>query len=308
MHPELPLAGAAGPRPYLLTLGDLLLDVLVDGDLRRESDTTGAVQLYPGGSAANFAAGAAQQGARVRFVGRVGADAAGKLLVQDLQDRGILTEVRVVPGSTTGTVLVIRNGDGPGSSRMWSNPGASATLDPADLDPQWFAGLDAFHLTGYSLLRPGPRPAALHALALARSGAPGVLCSLDPNPGHLLADAGPAWFRNLVAELHVDLLFPNLEEGRLLAGADDPPAIVDRLLSLAPLVVLTLGARGCLLGWGGERRHLAAARAHAVDTTGAGDAFAAGFVTAYLANRDPIRAAAAATAAAAAVVKRPGGR
>ncbi|HEX6608852.1 MAG TPA: PfkB family carbohydrate kinase, partial [Chloroflexia bacterium] len=76
-------------RPYLLTLGDLLLDVLVEGDFRREYDSAGTVQLYPGGSAANFAAGAQALGARVRFVGRVGDDAAGRLLIHDMQDRGI---------------------------------------------------------------------------------------------------------------------------------------------------------------------------------------------------------------------------
>jgi ribokinase len=295
-------------RPYLLTLGDLLLDVLVEGDFRREYDSAGTVQLYPGGSAANFAAGAQVLGARVRFVGCVGDDAAGRLLIHDMQDRGIAAEIRVAPGAATGNVLVLRNLEGPGTSRMWSNPGASLTLAPADFDPVWFAGLDGFHLTSYSLLRPPPRPAALHALALARSANPDVFFSLDPNPGHLLADAGPVWFRGVVADLRPSLLLPNLEEGRLLAGVDDPPAIVDRLLALAPLVALTLGPVGCLVGWGDQRRHLPARPVTPVDATGAGDAFAAGFVTAYVTTRDPVAAGEAATVAAAAVVGRPGAR
>lgn len=295
-------------RPRLLTLGDLLLDVLVEGDFRREYDSAGTVQLYPGGSAANFAAGAQALGAAVRFIGRVGDDAAGRLLIHDMQDRGIAAEIRVVPGQATGNVLVLRNVEGPGTSRMWSNPGASLTLAPADFDPAWFAALDGFHLTGYSLLRTPPRPAARHALALARAANPGVFFSLDPNPGHLLADAGPAWFRGLVAELQPSLLLPNLEEGRLLAEVDDPPTIVDRLLGLAPLVALTLGPAGCLVGWGDQRRHLPAHPVTPVDATGAGDAFAAGFVTTYLIERDPVAAAQAAGAAAAAVVGRPGAR
>jgi ribokinase len=295
-------------RPYLLTLGDLLLDVLVEGDFRREYDSAGTVQLYPGGSAANFAAGAQALGARVRFVGRVGDDAAGRLLIHDMQDRGIAAEIRVVPEAATGNVLVLRNLEGPGTSRMWSNPGAYLTLAPEDFAPAWFAGLDGFHLTSYSLLRPPPRRAALHALALARAANPGVFFSLDPNPGHLLADAGPAWFRSLVAELQPSLLLPNLEEGRLLAGVDDPPAIVDSLLALAPLVALTLGPAGCLVGWGDQRRHLPAHPVTPVDATGAGDAFAAGFVIAYVTTRDPVAAGEAATAAAAAVVGRPGAR
>ena len=231
----------ASPAPLaLLTLGDLLLDVLVECDFRQEYDSAGTVQLYPGGSAANFAC-------------------------------------------------------------------AAAAL--ADFDPAWFAGLDGLHFTGYSFLRPEPRPAALHARALLRAGSPAAFCSLDPNPGHLLARAGPAWFRALIAGLGVDLLLPNREEGALLAGADDPPSIVDRLLALAPLVVLTLGAEGCLVGWGAERRHVPAWPGPVVDTTGAGDAFAAGFVTAYLAGgRDPVAAAVAATRVATAVVGRAGAR
>ena len=125
--------------------------MLVQGDFSREYDSAGTVQLYPGGSAANFAVGAAGQGAAVRFVGRVGDDAAGKLLVQDLRDRGVLASVRAIPEMPTGTVLVLRNVEGPGSSRMWSNPAPRATLAPADFDPAWFIDLDGLHLTGYSL-------------------------------------------------------------------------------------------------------------------------------------------------------------
>jgi ribokinase len=298
--------GSRSPR--LLTLGDLLLDVLVQGDFSHEYDSAGTVQLYPGGSAANFAVAAAGLGAVVRFVGRVGDDLTGKLLVQDLRDGGVLAEVRVVPYAASGTVLVLRHVDGPGTSRMWSNPGASRTLAPADLDPAWFAGLDGLHMTGYSLLRPEPRPAALRACALLRTHSPAAFFSLDPNPAHLLADAGPDWFRSVVRDLHPDLLLPNREEGRLLAGADDPPEIVTRLLALAPLVVLTLGPDGCLVAWGAERRHVPALLTPVVDATGAGDAFAAGFVTAYLAERDPLQAAQAATQCAATVVGRSGAR
>ena len=292
----------------LLTLGDLLLDVLVCGELRQEQDDSGVVQLLPGGSAASFAAAAVAQGAQVRFVGVVGDDTAGRLLIADLHERGIAAQVRVVPDAATGTVLVLRDFDGPGRPRMWSNPGASLGLRPSDLDPALFHNLDGFHLTGYSLLRPDPRPAARHAVALARATSPGVLFSLDPHPAHLLAEADPPRLRALLAEVQPDLLFPNLEEGRLLAGADDPALIADQLLAVAPLVVLKLGAAGCLVAWGTERRHIPAQMVAVVDATGAGDAFAAGFVTTYLRLRDPLAAAQAGTAAAAAVVARPGAR
>jgi sugar/nucleoside kinase (ribokinase family) len=191
---------------------------------------------------------------------------------------------------------------------MWSNPGASLGLSVADLDPALFQGVDGLHLTGYSLLRPGPRPAALEAVRQARAANPTLLFSLDPNPAHLIAETGREWFAAQIADLGPEILFPNLEEGRLLAEADDPVGIVDRLLTLSPLVVLTLGADGCLVGWGGVRRYVPAKAVTVLDTTGAGDAFAAGFVLTYLRTHDPIAAAEAGTAAAAAVARRVGAR
>jgi sugar/nucleoside kinase (ribokinase family) len=208
---------------------------------------------------------------------------------------------------------------------MLSEAGASRTLAPTDLDPAWFAGLAGLHLTGYSFLREGPAPAARQALALARSAAGDVVCSMDPAPAHLIEDYGPARFRDLLAALHFDVLFPNLEEGQVITGLTEPDAVLAALRALAPLVVLKLGPGGCLVAWDhAQPGATTAAAAHSarrpspaaipavagpvVDTTGAGDAFAAGFMTAYLRARDPLRAAQAGVQAAAAIVGRVGPR
>ncbi len=303
----------------------MLLDVVVTGDLQAAREAQGAVQLYAGGSAANFAVGAARAGAAVRFVGRVGDDLAGRLLVDELARAGVTPAVHVTPGVPTGTVLVLTDVDGQGGNRMLSEVGASGTLAPADLDPAWFAGLAGLHLTGYSLLRPGPAPAAHHALALARSAAGGIICSMDPAPAHLIRDFGPARFRALLATLRFDVLFPNLEEGQVITGLTAPRAVLAALCSLAPLVALKLGPAGCLVSWDPDQLRLPAAAAPpsavrhppsaipavpgpVVDTTGAGDAFAAGFMAAYLRGCDPVRAAEAAVQAAAAIVGRVGPR
>jgi sugar/nucleoside kinase (ribokinase family) len=314
--------------PHLLVLGDMLLDVTVTGDVSAEREARGSVQLYAGGSAANCAVGAARAGAAVRFVGRVGDDLAGRLLVAELERAGVTACVRVVPGVPTGSVLVLCDIDGQGGKRMLSEPGASATLDPTDLDPAWFAGLAGLHLTGYSFLRPGPAPAAQAALALARGLSPGLVCSLDPAPGHLIADYGPARFRALLAALRFDVLFPNLEEGCLITRLDDPPAVAVALRALAPVVALTLGPAGCLVAFaGGTQRvpgiadcgieyedadtmvvRVPAVSTPVADTTGAGDAFAAGFLAAYLREREPVAAGRAGVQAAAEVVARIGPR
>src|SRR5207237_15979 len=154
-----------------------------------EADTgPEGVQIWPGGSAANFAVHAARLGANVRYIGRVGRDWAGDMLVRALEVEGVQAEVRAIEEEPTGRVLVMT--DPLGGRRMWSYPGASATISPGDLDPAWFEGIDALHLTGYSFLREGPRPAALAAAGLAREKGVPFVC-LDPNPGHLISDFGP---------------------------------------------------------------------------------------------------------------------
>lgn len=292
----------------VLSLGDLLLDLLVRYDPASGEVDIGAdaVQLHPGGSAANFAVQAARLGTDVRFISRVGRDMPGEMLVRSLESEGVRAAVRVIDGDVTGRVLVMV--DHEGNRRMWSYPGASARISPDDFDADWFRGINAFHLTGYSFLREGPRAAAHEALRLARtSGSP--LCTLDPNPPHLIADYGPARFRRLLEELQFDILFPNLEEGRLLSGEAEPGAIVTSLLELSPVVVLKLGAEGCLLGTDGGQIAVPGTQLEVVvDATGAGDAFAAAFMVEYLAHQDAGAAALAANRFAAQVVARPGAR
>jgi ribokinase len=292
----------------ILSLGDLLLDVVIRYDPSSGEADTGpdTVRTLPGGSAANFAVHAARLGASVRFVSRVGRDWEGEMLARSLQSEGVAASVRTVQEAATGRVLVMV--DAAGHRRMWSYPGASSTLSPDDLDPGWFSNLDAFHLTGYSLLRDGPRAAALHALDMARSGG-SPLCALDPNPPHLISDYGPMRYRDLLAQLHFDVIFPNLEEGRLLSGKEPPGEIAASLLDVSPVVVLTLGERGCIVATQAGTLEVRAPQVdRVVDVTGAGDAFAAGFVVEYLKSKDPRQAAAAANMTAGEVVRRVGAR
>jgi sugar/nucleoside kinase (ribokinase family) len=296
------------PTPVrIVTLGDLVLDVLVTADARAARDQAGAVRIAPGGSAANFAVGAAQAGARVAFFGRVGDDVAGRLLVAELERGGVTPRVHVTPGGVTGSVLVMIGADGPGSSRMVSDPGASALLAPEDLDAGEIAAADVVHVTGYSWLREGPGPAARAAVGYARAGA--AVVTFDPGPAHLIASYDRARLAEELARSPVDVLLPNLEEGAAMTGERDPRAIALALRALAPLVVLKSGADGAWVAHGDRVDIVPAAPvASVVDTTGAGDAFAAGFAVAYAAARDPVAAARAGAIAAAAVVARVGAR
>ena len=129
----------------------------------------------------------------------------------------------------------------------------------------------------------------------------------DPNPGHLIADHGPDAFRALVAALRFDLLLPNAEEGRLLAGAGDPATMVTRLLEVAPLVALTLGAEGCLLAGAPIAAASRPARC-AGGRDGRGRRLRGPLRDRLLSQSRPGAAAEAGTAAAARVVVRPGAR
>lgn len=291
----------------ILSIGDLLLDVVVryDPASAGEDAAPDTVQVLPGGSAANFAVHAARLGASVQFISRVGPDWAGEMLVRSLMNEGVTAHVKVVDEAATGRVLAMV--DAQGHNRMWSYPGASGTISPGDLDPMWFRELDVFHLTGYSLLRDSPRAAGLCALEFARgNGEP--FCTLDPNPAHLIADFGPTRFHEMIRSLRFDAIFPNLEEGRLLSGKDQPDEVVSAMLELAPLVVLSMGEHGCLAARGSERVRVPATPTKPIDTTGAGDAFAAAFVVEYLNARDLHAAALSAGSLAAQVVGQVGAR
>src|SRR4051812_20728327 len=120
-------------NPQLLSLGDLLLDLVVRYDPQSGEADTGpdGVQMWPGGSAANFAVWAAREGADVRFISRVGRDMPGEMLTRSLEDAGVAASVRVVDDAATGRVLVMV--DDKGVRKMWSYPGASATVSVDDL-------------------------------------------------------------------------------------------------------------------------------------------------------------------------------
>jgi sugar/nucleoside kinase (ribokinase family) len=313
----------ASSRPRLSVYGDINLDIIV---LHREevalgSDSRARIVPSPGGSAANVALWAARLGAEVGFFGQVGDDPVGRQLRAGLASEGVAVEpptgsLLLAPGAPTGIIIVNVQG---GERSMMTDRGANLTV-PAGLVPEEaLAATDWFHLTGYSLFEPGPREAALNALALCRRlGRP---FSVDPSSYRLLREHGPDRF---LADIQgAAALFPNHDEALELTGLADPreaaPALADRLergrskASEPVVVVVKLGAAGCLVAAAGRveavpaaptgRRGEAGARE---DPTGAGDAFAAGFLRDYLSAGArasyAVRAARAGAGAAARVV------
>jgi ribokinase len=270
-------------RPVVV-VGDLMVDVVarMSGPLAFGSDTPASVAHRPGGAGANVAAWLAVCGVPVTLVARAGDDEAGRSALERLRGHGVdVAHVALDPGRATGTCVVLVGPDGERS--MLPDAGANAALSPADVARAPLHAGTHLHLVGYTLLRDGPpREAALEALRRARAS--GMTISLDPSSAAPIERFGAARFLELAA--HPDLLLPNRDEAVALTGSADPRALVAH----AREVVVTLGAEGAR--WTDGRVVLDAPAAVADgaavgDTTGAGDAFAAGFLAAWLDGAPP---------------------
>lgn len=245
----------------ICTLGDLLLDVVVrlDGEIAEDTDTYGRTRVAPGGQAANVAAWVAALGGRARFVGVRARDAAGRMLGDELERRGVDAAGPVVEEGT-GTVVSLARGDG--QRTMLTDRASSPSL--AEVEPAWLDGCEVLHLPAYSLVREPIGGAALQAAGLARAA--GARVSVDLSGTSALAELGVERFRELLAALAPDVLFANRDEAALVGTLE------------APVVVLKQGAEGCVVREGGAERAYPALPVEVVDTTGAGDALAAGFL------------------------------
>ena len=289
----------------VLVVGDVMVDVLaaMSGPLARGSDTPSAVTTAGGGSAANVAVWLAAQGVPTSYVGRVGDDALGRESVAALTDCGVTSWVSTEPDLTTGTCIVLVE---PGGERsMLPDAGANATLTPADLPQRAFRPGGHLHLSGYTLLNPGSRDAGLAALSMA--AAADMTVSVDPSSAAPLAELGAARFLSMTRG--VDLLLANRDEAAVLAGTSDPHLAAQQLGDTYREVVVKLGADGAMWQQGFIGASAPAERGvEVVDTTGAGDAFAAGFLASWLLHPEPETALAAGCRLAARAVSRVGAR
>jgi len=289
----------------VVVVGDVMVDVLaaMSGPLARGSDTPSAVTTAGGGSAANVAVWLAAQGVPTSYVGRVGDDALGRESVTALTDRGVTAWVSTEPDRTTGTCIVLVE---PGGERsMLPDAGANATLTAADLPQRAFRPGGHLHLSGYTLLNPGSRDAGLAALSMA--AAADMTVSVDPSSAAPLAELGAARFLSMTRG--VDLLLANRDEAAVLAETSDPHLAAQQLGDTYREVVVKLGADGAMWQQGFIGASAPAERGvEVVDTTGAGDAFAAGFLASWLLHPEPETALAAGCRLAARAVSKVGAR
>jgi sugar/nucleoside kinase (ribokinase family) len=264
----------------IIVVGDAGLDVLVkhDGPVVPGGDRKADVRTALGGAGANTAAWLAALGAVPALVGRVGDDPAGRQITADLTAAGVRCVLTVDPDGHTCCVAVLV--DQHGQRTMLSDRGAGARLRPGDLPPALLADAAHLHLSGYVLLDESSREAGTAMLAAAHAA--GLTTSVDPQ-----AAAPVEGFLDLVRG--VDLLLPNTDELAALTGSADPASAAG-LLDRVGAVAVTLGAGGA--AWVDRTGTLTAPAdtVECVDSTGAGDAFDAALLVAWLAGRSPAAA------------------
>jgi sugar/nucleoside kinase (ribokinase family) len=235
----------------ITTLGDLLLDVIVrlEQPLVPGDDTVGVTHMGAGGQAANVAAWAASLGARARVVAKVGADPAGGFVAQELRGRDV--ELCGPLGTRTGVVVSLASA---GDRTMASDRGSAPDLEPDELAAAWFEG-DVLHLSGYALARAPIAASAERAVELARGY--GATVSLDLSAVSLVDET----YRRRAVAISPDIVFATQREYEALPNLDTR-------------WVVKHGADGLTV----DGEHWPALDVGVVDTTGAGDALAAGFL------------------------------
>lgn len=292
------------PSPRVLVVGDVINDTVAktSAPLVPDADNPAVIRARPGGSAANQAAWMARLGLSVVFAGRVGAEDAG-FHRRELARFGVEPRLAADESAATGAIVVLVGPDG--ERTMITDRGANLMLRPDDVPAALLDRAALLHLTGYSFFAPAPRAVVLGLISEASRR--GVPFTVDPGSAAFLQQLAPGAFLGWTKGAAV--CFPNRDEAAVLTGLTGPALAAATLARNYGAVAVKLGADGAVLAVGDAPPVLIPARPAVVrDTTGAGDAFCAGFLAAWLAGAPLTEAGTAAAGAAALAVAALGGR
>ena len=243
---------------------------LVDGELsaRIQKEISHLnIKIATGGSVANAINGIAGLGVECGYVGAIGQDELGLLFKNDMLKRGIavlLKELELPTGRAVGFVS-------PGGERTFATYlGAAVEMGPDDIKPELFAGYDLFFIEGYLVFN--------HALIMAAASAAksaGLTIALDL-ASYNVVEANQEILNELV-DNYIDIVFANEEEAKSFTGMS-PEAALENLAGRCDIAVVKVGKEGAYVQQGTQRLHIPATVTSVIDTTGAGDFFAAGFL------------------------------
>jgi sugar/nucleoside kinase (ribokinase family) len=263
--------------PRVLVVGELNVDVIAVGVERipvmGAEVITKDCELTLGSASAIFSVGIARLGSRVTFVSQVGTDIFGDFCVKALKREGIATEnILREKAEKTGVTISL---SGSRDRALVTYPGAIASFTVAQFDMSLMKRHDHMHLTSY-YLQQGLQPA--FPMLFRNAKAQGLTTSFDPN-----SDPSASWATSIKKVLrHTDVLFINQREASELTGLNSNVEALRALGQLVPCAVIKLGPKGAIAIQNGEEVKHAGFKIDAVDTTGAGDSFDAGFMSAYL--------------------------
>ncbi|MFB3888420.1 MAG: carbohydrate kinase family protein [Candidatus Bathyarchaeia archaeon] len=224
---------------------------------------------FCGGSAANTAVGLARLGCKVGFIGKVGGDKEGSMLLEDFRKEGVDTAgIVCAKYGESGTVMGFV--DEQGQRALYIHSGVNDSLATAEITPEYYAQARFLHLTSFV----GDKSLQTQKEIIQRLPS-GVKVSFDP--GALYAQRDMEQLEPIIRRTHV--FMPNAAEIALLTGEKDPRKAAKAVIaSGVKVVAVKLGAKGCYVTDGGEQHQVEAFKVPVVDTTGAGDAFCAGFL------------------------------
>jgi sugar/nucleoside kinase (ribokinase family) len=248
------------------------LMTLVDEDTqRRVLDALRDAQISrcAGGSAANTVVGVADFGGKAAYAGKVSGDEIGRFFLEDMRNVGVA--VAVPPGAgDSGTCVILITPDA--ERTMLTHLGVSATIGPDDIDEAGIRQAKYVYVEGYLFAGATTKQAALRAIELAKKH--GVKVAFTVSDPFLIKHHRDEFLELIRGP--VDLLFCNIEEARALTTFDDPIECAHEIHAHAENVALTLGADGSILMHNGQAIPVEGVPVEAVDTTGAGDMYAAG--------------------------------
>jgi len=259
--------------PDLVTIGHVLMDVRIFVDEFPKPDEevkTDKLSLGGGGSAANVAVGASRLGVKSGFIGAIGFDMFGRVLLEELEHEGVdITHVKVDTTTSSGLTMIAVNKKG--QVIMFGYTGTSDKLFPSDLSKDYISSAEHIHITGLSF------DTAVAAANMASEAK--VIVSFDP--GRLMSRLG---LKKVLPILkYVDQILLNHEEAKELTGETKLDDAAESLLKTGPeIVIIKRGADGVFAMTHDSKFSVPAYPVKVVDTTGAGDAFSAGFITAQL--------------------------
>jgi sugar/nucleoside kinase (ribokinase family) len=265
----------------ILCIGDAALDVIVkmQTEINVGSDTTSHISMHGGGAAANTATWLSELGHSVYFSCRLGDDAAGHAISSEFDLWKIEHQKEFLENEKTGVVVVLV--DNKGERTMFPDSGANSGISESDLPS--LQGFDAAYLSGYSLFNPASTSGVLQMVNEIKKAS--IPLIFDPaSVGTMMSFGRERAIENLAP---MDIAIMNEDEARYIADCHSLHDALQYITSIVPIAVIKTGSSGAIAQIRGEEpvtSHIDAI--NAVDTTGAGDAFAAGFIPVWLHSKD----------------------